>query len=435
MVKSGSERLIDYLLNLPYKQLSKKEEILFIKKLKLSYYYDVSEEEREKYLNYYFEAFPLFKKKYEQASREEKENLLEKAIDNSKIWRDKFLKNNQRLVYSLAKTKSSDYSIEELFQEGNIGMMIALKKFSIEQNAKFSTYASYWIRQSISRYISGKSRLINVPSNLYHENNRLIGAEKDFIAKYYRKPSIEELSAITGFSEEVISILQKYNAYQSHTFSLDRLIDFDNDDYIIDLILDDSELVQDVVENNIISENLRGIIKKANLDKRSKDILFLRYGFIDGTKYTYESIGKKYNLTRSRIRKIELTALKKLRLNDSIRKLFIDCDDLKKFEHKKNNNLNQEIEVCDSNDKYSFDEIRDMLINGRYDYLSAVSIKVLTMRYVNCFSSEDICSLLGLSSEELSVIEDDALNAFLIENGYEVADKSSKKHFIKQKKL
>ena len=144
--------------------LSKKKETIWIKKLKLSYYDEVDDNLKQLYLNYYKEMFSLFKEKYEKASNEEKNKLLKKAISNASQYRDKFIESQMYLVYSFTNTEQTIYNnMDDLYQEGITGLLIALKKFDIKHNVKFSTYANWWIKKYIYEYIENTTNIIKIP--------------------------------------------------------------------------------------------------------------------------------------------------------------------------------------------------------------------------------------------------------------------------------
>ena len=356
--------------DLPYKELSRREEIDWAKKAKLSYYYDVSEEEKQKYLDYYFEVFPIRRKRYykllseishlvhymrdesffaahcenglEEQRKETIEELkkvsvqlkklekkrkilLEGYIDDSREYRDKFLANNQRLVASIAYRKKGQHSYDDLISEGNIGMMIAFEKFDVEAGIKFSTYATWWIRQKIDRYIMDKEKTIRIPVYIGAKSNKLRMAFESLRSKLLREPTLEELSAETGYDVKEIQQIREYQKI-SEPASIDKTIRNDkseeNTEFANFIGEEDPNYKQ--VEENVFFEQLMALMEKTNLTEQEIIVLKQRLGLEDNIIHTLDEIGQDYGVTREGIRQIEKKALHKLRTFGASKRFFSD---------------------------------------------------------------------------------------------------------------
>ena len=312
----------DRMNGFPYNRLSRKEEINFIKKSKLSYYNELDDEKKAEYLKYYMEMFPRFKKKYEEANEEKKKVLLKSAVENSKRYRDAFLGNNYRLVCDIVKIYMFFDEFENLFQEGVIGMMKALKKFDFSKNTRFSTYATIWIRQAITRYIQDKSSAIHIPVSKRDQIVKLEKLQNLFQIGSEVKLSNDDLAEKMGISlEELEDLLVAQQ--RLHLKSLnDPVLTDDDASELADFIASDEADFTEIVDSDIMRESLRNLIETMNFSDREKLVLNMRYGFYDGKKYTLSEIGDVFEVTRERIRQIELAILKKLRFNVKLRNYY-----------------------------------------------------------------------------------------------------------------
>lgn len=315
-----SENIIaDRLMKIPYTKLSREEEIEFIKKAKLSYYDSVDDEEKAKYLRYYMEVFPEFRVCYEQASQEEQEKLLRQAIKESEKYRDAFLANNLRLSISIAKRYSRIYTDDmvDLSQEGNKGLMKALENFDIERGTKFSTYATWWVRQFISRYVPNNNYLVRLPIHKFELVNKLEDAISDFENENGRSPSNQELA---DFME--ISLDELYELYDIKNklmpTSLDAPIGENSDANLEDFVSSDDPSVEEVVEKIISSEEFFEALEKANLTRLERKVIYFRYGIPDGVFHTLEKTAIEFATSKERVRSIESRALSRLRVDPEI---------------------------------------------------------------------------------------------------------------------
>lgn len=316
-----SDIIGDRFLNIPYQPLTREEEVRFIKKAQLSFYDEVDDQTKEKYLAYYKEMFPKFAVSYDNASAEEKEKLLNQAIENSHLYSNRFLENNGRLVFSVAKRYSSYDEMAHLFQEGNLGLRRALLKFDVKAGTKFSTYAVLWIRQSINRYLADYSSTIRVPVHRREQIYHLARAEQDLLNQGI-DPTPEALAGAMGISLEQLNEIQVLQR-QIHPVSLSSTVippsGEDGDTTLQDFIADDETPVSEVVEQKIMDEELHKIIDRCQLSAREKKVLYLRYGFGQDHPWTLQEVGDYFGVSRERIRQIELKMLRKLRSDLSLR--------------------------------------------------------------------------------------------------------------------
>ncbi len=310
-----SDFVHDRLSDLPYQKLSRQEEVDFIKKTRLSYYHSVDDETKQLYLDYYMEMFPRFRKSWEEADEKKKERLLEKAIQNSLYYRNKFIENNLRLVLSVAKHYVGADEIEPLYQEGVLGMMRALEKFDLTKGFRFSTYATLWIRQAITRYISDYSSTIRVPVHRRDQISRMERFENILTTKFGRAPTKEELAEVLEIDSDQLYEIQKSQSFLRPT-SLSSPIGEDEDTTLEDFVPNGEEEIALNVESNMMRKAFRDVIENdLKLSEREKKVLFMRFGFYDGHPYTLDEIGKCFMVTRERIRQIEAKCLKTLRMH------------------------------------------------------------------------------------------------------------------------
>lgn len=310
----SNDIITDTFNKLDYKPLTKNQETRWLKKLKLAFYYDVDKETQKKYLNYYCEVKPRFKEKYENASEEEKEKLLQEAIEDANKEKKKFIENNERLIITAVYRNNDDISKEDLMQEANIGLIRAIEKFDIETNNKFSTYAIWWIKQSINKYIANNGKTIRVPSNTLIQQRKLLRIQIELEKQLNRKPTIKELAKHMNTSKNNIKILQDNLAYQTNLISLNEPIQTNTTEEKIPLentIADETSDFTEEVDNKLIIEKLKKIIEK--LDEKSKFIINMRMGFYDGKVHTLDEIGTQLGITREAVRQSEIRILKKIK--------------------------------------------------------------------------------------------------------------------------
>ena len=245
--------------------------------------------------------------KYKLLTPEEEREVAIKAKNGSKYARDKLINSNLRLVVDKAKKYIGKLEFLDLIQEGNLGLIKAVDMFDPYRGYKFSTYATWWIRQAITRAIHDKARTIRLPVHMYGKFKELDEIYNQFEEQYNRQPSIKELADLMNVKEDIVRALI---SQRSNPVSIDSTIGDEDDSELVDFIPDGTDIEKEYEDNNLKTE-LFMLFKKAKLNDREIDVLKLRYG-IDADKYTLNKIGEKYGVTRERIRQIEAKALKKL---------------------------------------------------------------------------------------------------------------------------
>jgi len=249
---------------------------------------------------------------------EENRGRLEKLVEEGKAAQEHLVKANSRLVVSVAKKYiGRGVPFLDLIQEGNIGLIRAVNKFDYHRGYKFSTYATWWIRQAVTRAIADQGRTIRVPVHMYEQINKLTRTSRKLVQELGREPTIEEIA------EELEVPLRKVERIMrvaQRPLSLETPVGEEEDSYLGDFI-EDVETVApvDAASRSLLREELDQTL--SSLTPREVRILQLRFGLVDGYSYTLEEVGRKFGVTRERIRQIEAQALGRLRHPSRSRKL------------------------------------------------------------------------------------------------------------------
>ncbi len=334
---SKFERIADELISL-YNRYTRKVKELEIRKKKLEnihpdveelismYDHDEGLQKKAERAGYGFSRFQMLRDEYLSLQKEIKELRHELGILPEEVERVMYIikegrtkvtqakqvmvKCNLRLVVSIAKKYvNRGLHFLDLIQEGNIGLMKAVDKYDYRKGYKFSTYATWWIRQAITRAIADQARTIRIPVHMIETINDITKAHKKLFQELGREPTPEEVAKHLGISPDKA---RKVMRVSQEPVSLETPIGDDDETHLRDFIEDKSVLSpEEQVSRKLLREQLIKVLN--TLGEKERDILMYRYGLVDGAEYTLEQIGKMFNVTRERIRQIENKAIRKLR--------------------------------------------------------------------------------------------------------------------------